>query len=144
MLKIKAQINIMLPLCSFFQYFRCGYAFKVCAYKRKQCCCLNCCIWPIRFFMGFLTNFYEWVFLNRTMTYFLHLLEKQGALHLPVFFTFFISTAFPEYRGIQRKTNFTDHRTADTMQLFVAVKGNFSGLFFPEQVAAKVNFPETN
>ena len=33
----------------------------------------------------------------------LRLLEKQNALHLPVFSIFFLTTAFPEYQGIRYK-----------------------------------------
>ena len=66
-------------------------------------------------------------------------LEKRNALHLPVFSIFF-STAIPEYRGILSKKYFTDHRTVNTIQLFVAIKGIFSGQFFG-QVAAKGNYP---
>ena len=39
---------------------------------------------------------------------------------------------------------FTDSWTANTMKLFLAIEGYFSGLFFCEQVAAKGNSPETN
>ena len=72
------------------------------------------------------------------MRIFLGLLEKQNALHLPIFSTFFsifsifffFPTTFPEYWGIWSKKYFTDHQTADTIQLFVATKESFSGLFF--------------
>ena len=41
------------------------------------------------------------------------------------------------------KHYFTDHRTANQVLLFVAITGNFSGLFFSEHVAAKGNSPES-
>ena len=34
------------------------------------------------------------------------------------------------FSGIRSKKHFTDHRTANTIQLRVAIKGIFSGLFF--------------
>ena len=55
---------------------------------------------------------------------------KATRLHLPVFSIFPFSTTFPEYWGIRKKKCFTDHQTAITVQLFVAIKGNFSGLLF--------------
>ena len=59
----------------------------------------------------------------------LRLLEKQNALHLPVFSIFF-STTFRKYRENRSQNYFTDHQTDNTIQLFVATKINFSGLFF--------------
>ena len=44
-------------------------------------------------------------------------------------FSFFCRT-FPEYGGIRSKKKFKDRRTANAMQLFVAIKGNYFGLFF--------------
>ena len=54
---------------------------------------------------------------------FLRLLVKDNALELLV--SFFCRT-FPEWS----KKYFTDHQTANTTQLYVAIKGNISGLFF--------------
>ena len=55
---------------------------------------------------------------------FLRLLEKQKASQLPLFFLFSPSF-FPNNRELGAKKYFTDHWTADTTQLFVAIKGNF-------------------
>ena len=64
-------------------------------------------------------------------------------LYLLVFSLFF-STISPEYQEIRSKNiNFTDHPTAYTIQLFVAVKGIFLVYSFSEQVTANVNSPET-
>ena len=41
-----------------------------------------------------------------------------------------VPTTFPEKRQIRNKKYFTDLRTANTIQLFVAIKGTSSGLFF--------------
>ena len=49
---------------------------------------------------------------------------------------------FPEYRnivGFEVNIYFTDHQTANTIQLFVAIKGSFSGLLFFDEVIAKGN-----
>ena len=62
---------------------------------------------------------------------------KSHVLYLPDFSIFFFSTTFLEYQGIRSKNKFTNHRTANAIQLFVAIKGNFS-----EQVAAKANSPD--
>ena len=35
------------------------------------------------------------------------------------------------------KEDFTDHQTANTIHLFLGIKGNFSEQFFSEQIAAK-------
>ena len=57
----------------------------------------------------------------------LRFLEMQN--NLPCFPIFcFFSTTFPGYRGMQSKNIF--YRPSNTIQLFVAVKRNFSGLFF--------------
>ena len=61
---------------------------------------------------------------------------KSKRFDLPDFSIFF-STTFLEYQGIRSKSIFTNHRTANAIQLFVAIKGNFS-----EQVTAKGNSPD--
>ena len=59
------------------------------------------------------------------------LLEKRNAFLLPFsIFIFFSATFFLEYQEFRAKKYFTGHRTANIIQLFVAIKGNFSGLFF--------------
>ena len=68
------------------------------------------------------------------------MLEKLNALHLLVF-DIFLSTAFPEYQRICSKKYFTDHQTAKSIQLFVAIKGNFSFLLFFWRRRSKVKFP---
>ena len=37
---------------------------------------------------------------------------------------------FPNIREFGEKKNFTDHQALNAIHLFVAVKGNYSGLFF--------------
>ena len=44
----------------------------------------------------------------------------------------------------EAKKYFTDHWKANTIHLFVAVKGKcFWSILFPDQVAATGNYPET-
>ena len=60
----------------------------------------------------------------------LPLLLMQNALQLPLYsFSSPIET-FPEYRGMRSKKHFLDHRTTNTIELVVAIKIFFSGLFF--------------
>ena len=66
------------------------------------------------------------------------------SIALSPFSSSFPST-FPEYRnivGFEVNIYFTDHQTANTIQLFVAIKGNFSGLLFFDEVIAKGNSSE--
>ena len=42
----------------------------------------------------------------------------------------FFSPLFRNNGEFGAKKYFTDHRTANTNQLFVVIRGNFSGLFF--------------
>ena len=42
----------------------------------------------------------------------------------------FFSPFFRNNEEVGAKKYFTDHRTANTNQLFVVIRGNFSGLFF--------------
>ena len=50
----------------------------------------------------------------------LRLRETNNALQLPVFFFFsFFGHPHSEYRGIRSKNLFSDHRTANTIQIFV-------------------------
>ena len=71
----------------------------------------------------------------------LHLHVKYDALELP-----FSPSSFQPFQNIEKfraKKYFTDHWTANTIQLFVALKENFSGVYsFSKQVATKDNFPE--
>ena len=60
----------------------------------------------------------------------MRLLEKQKALHLLVFSFFFFQQFFGTMGEFGAKQYFTDHRAADTIQLFVAIKENFFGFFF--------------
>ena len=56
-----------------------------------------------------------------------------------VIFSFFY---FLEHRGTRSKKFVTDHRTTNTIQLFVAMKKNFL-VYSSEQGAVKGNSPET-
>ena len=67
------------------------------------------------------------------------LLEQQNALQLPVFSILF-STTFLEYRDFGAKNYFTDQWTVNAIQIFVAMKRNFSGLFF-FRTSREVEFP---
>ena len=67
-------------------------------------------------------------FRKQTPNFLLRLLVKHNALELP-----FSPSSAELFRGngeFGAKKYFTDHRTADTIQLFVATEGNFCGLFF--------------
>ena len=57
---------------------------------------------------------------------------------------FFFSITFQNDGEFGAKTCLIDLRAATTIQLFVAIKRNFSGLFFSKQVTAKRNSPETS
>ena len=46
------------------------------------------------------------------------------------FLLLFLSTFFSTIAEFGAKKYFTDHRAADTIQLFVSIKENFSDLFF--------------
>ena len=61
---------------------------------------------------------------------FLHLLVKHSVLHLPCYLFSSLVETFLEYRRIRSKKFFTDYRTANAVQLIVAIKGGFSSLFF--------------
>ena len=50
--------------------------------------------------------------------------------NLLVFSIFSFSKNFLQYQGIKSKKYFIDHQIAKKIQLLVAIKGNFSGLFF--------------
>ena len=52
---------------------------------------------------------------------------KHNALQLP--YNLFASIIKTFFRVIRRKSCFTDHRTANTILLVAAIKGNFSGQF---------------
>ena len=64
------------------------------------------------------------------------LLEKQNASQLPIFF-FLSPLIFRNNGEFGAKKYFTDHRTADTIQLFVTKKDIFLVYSFSEYVAAK-------
>lgn len=61
----------------------------------------------------------------------LRLLENQNVFHLlifSIFFSFFFKTLLGS-QGVPRKRQFTDHRTANTLQIFVSKNVIYSGLF---------------
>ena len=51
-------------------------------------------------------------------------------------------TFFQEYQEFGAKKYFIDHRTANTIQLFVIIKSNFSGLFFFWTILNEPKFPK--
>ena len=55
---------------------------------------------------------------------------KNTTFTIAFFSSFLFTATFPEYREIRSKKKITDHQTANTIQLFVAIKENISGLFF--------------
>ena len=61
---------------------------------------------------------------------FLNLLVKHRALQLPCYLFSSLVEKFLGYRRICSKKYFTDYRTAIAIQLIVAIKRDFSGLFF--------------
>ena len=69
----------------------------------------------------------------------LRLLENHNASYLPIFF--FSSPPLLRNNGeFGAKSFFTDFRTANTIQLFVAIKKTFSGLFFFWSSSSKEEF----
>ena len=69
--------------------------------------------------------------------------SKSSPNSLSVCFPSSSPRIFQIIREFRAKKYFTYHWTANTIQLFVASKGNVSGIFFSEQAAAKWNSPET-
>ena len=75
-------------------------------------------------------EYYNFQALKRSK-YFLRLLLKHSALQLVWYLLSSFVETFPENSGIRgKKKYFTGHQTTDTNQLLLAIKGNFSGLFF--------------
>ena len=74
----------------------------------------------------------------------LRLLETYNALQLPVFFSFFsfFCQPYPEYRGIRSKKYFTDHWTANTIQLFVPIKRKFLGWLYRLVLPATLTYSQ--
>ena len=69
----------------------------------------------------------------------LRLLENHNASYLPIFF--FSSPPLLRNNGeFGAKSFFTDFRTANTIQLFVAIKNTFSDLFFFCSSSSKEEF----
>ena len=58
---------------------------------------------------------------------FLHLPVQYSASELARYLFSSLVETFPEYQG---KKYFADHRISNAIQLIVAIKENFSGLFF--------------
>ena len=56
---------------------------------------------------------------------FLHLFLKHSAFQLPGYLISSLVKTFLEYRRIQSKKYITDYRTANAIQLIVAIKGDF-------------------
>ena len=73
------------------------------------------------------------------------LLEKCNALRLPFSPSSLSPQIFWDIGEFGAEKYFTDHQSPDTIQLFIAIKGNISSLFYcsSEQVAVKENTPET-
>ena len=59
---------------------------------------------------------------------FLRLLVKHNALELQV--SLYPAELFRNIGKFGAKEYFMDHQTANTIQLFIAIKGNFSGILF--------------
>ena len=68
-------------------------------------------------------------FLLFSLTFYLLFPVLQNAFHLLVF-SIILSVTFLKYGEFGAVQYFTDHQTANTIHLFVAIKGNFSDLFF--------------
>ena len=61
------------------------------------------------------------------------MVDKHRALRLtfsPSSSSSSLSKLFRNIVGLGAKEYITDYQTANTVQLYVAIKGNFSGLFF--------------
>ena len=58
----------------------------------------------------------------------MRLLVKYNALEFPISLS--SAKLFRNIGELGAKENFTDHQTANTVQLFVSIKGNFLGLLF--------------
>ena len=62
------------------------------------------------------------------LLFFLSLFVKQNALELQAFFS--SADFFGILGNLEQEKYFTDRRTANTIQLFVIIREQFSGLFF--------------
>ena len=130
MLKIKAQVNIMLGLYLLFQYFQPELAFKISTYNYKK----ENSVSQILFKLQHLAH----KILHRLSKQLLRMASPKPYHHMFVVFAFCIcrfslSSSLRRFRNIAGsggKTNVTDHRTAGTIQLFVAISESFSSLLF--------------
>ena len=68
--------------------------------------------------------------MNKKCFRLLRLPEMDNALPMSFSGFFFSATRFLEYLRNRSKIYFTEQQTANAIQLFVVIKGNFSGLFF--------------
>ena len=108
--------------------------------------CSICFNQNVIWFLKFLIIDYRYFYLRYTEYKLLRLLEKHNALRLPLSLCSTSSSSSQLSRSIGEfgaKNYFTDHETANIIQLFVPIKGNFLVYSFSEQVSAKGNPPET-
>ena len=128
MLKIKAQVNIILASYLLFQYFQPGLAFKICTYKKENS------VSQILFKLQHLAH----KILHRLSKQLLRMASPKPYHHMFVVFAFcicrfslsFSLRRFRNIGGSGGKKNVTDHRTAGTIQLLVAISESFSSLLF--------------
>ena len=105
-------------------------------YDQTYCCLtylLKRSLMKTSFFVNcfFTTNiFHNLIAFAWTVKRFLCLLEMLNALHLRFSPSSSCPRLFRDIKKIGGKRYFTDHRAANIIQLFVAIKGNFSGLLF--------------
>ena len=86
----------------------------------RICCLSSCSPAFVRLNVSFCLSPFHKVFNFLNMR--LH--QMNNALQLPVFFSFFsfFCRPYPKYRAIWSKKYFTDHQTANTIQLFIPIK----------------------
>ena len=103
--------------------------------SQKRCFIKN--IWYFRIF-----KFFVLITLNAVNVFiftFLHLLVKHNAFE----FSLYSAQLFQDIGEFEAKIYFTDHWTANTIQLFVPIKVNFSALFFFWTTSSEGGIPKT-
>ena len=90
------------------------------------------------------TKMFDWFLDTTVLTLLLRLLAKHYTLHLPFYLFPFLVETLPKYQGIRSKKYFSQHPTANTIQLFVAIKRDFSGFFFFRKSRSEGEFSVTS
>ena len=104
------------------------------------------CLFFVPVFLSYMyiTKMFDWFLDTTVLTLLLRLLVKHYTLHLPFYLFPFLVETLPKYQGIRSKKCFSQHPTANTIQLFVAIKRDFSGFFFFQKSHSEGEFSATS